>query len=175
MNLNALPWPTRHLHTSTRDGSTWGYVIYRTTYTPRSNAAFLQIVDLLNSYIKHGLYSEYSSSENNPPKDTDLALYHEIWAQHRSIIMNHPSFDGASVASIRAHFQRRMVTQEDQGHCTQYRICMVIDEESLQMSLGVSPPRECSDEKSIDPMRCVKIVTLPLEDSDVEFNGFMGG
>jgi hypothetical protein len=52
---------------------------------------------------------------------------------------------------------------------------MVIDEESLQMSLGVSPPRECSDEKSIDPMRCVKIVTLPLEDSDVEFNGFMGG
>jgi hypothetical protein len=52
---------------------------------------------------------------------------------------------------------------------------MVIDEESLQMLLDVLPPGECSDEKSIDPMRYVKVVTLPPVDSDEEFDGFLGG
>ncbi|CAG8894805.1 unnamed protein product [Penicillium egyptiacum] len=173
MNLNGLSWPTKHLHASTRNGSTWGYVIYRTTYTPYSNAAFLRLIDLLNSYMKHGLYSE-CSSENNTPMDTDLTLHHEIWAQHHSIIMNNPKFDGASIDSIRAHFQRWVDVQEYQGHCTQYRMCMVIDEESLQTLLDAPPPQEGSDEKVIDPVRHVKVVRL-LPDSEDEFDGFLGG
>ncbi|KAJ6123596.1 hypothetical protein N7471_010913 [Penicillium samsonianum] len=175
MNLNGLSWPTKHLHTSTRNGSTWGYVIYRTTYTPQSNTAFLRIIELLNSYIKHGLYSECVSSGNNTPMNTDLTSYHEIWAQHRSIIMNHPKFDGASLDSIRAHFRRLVDLQEDQGHSTQYRMCMVIDEESLQTLLDAPPPQECSDEKMIDPMRHVKVVTLLPDSDDDEFDGFLGG
>ncbi|KAK4867252.1 hypothetical protein LT330_000762 [Penicillium expansum] len=174
MNFNGLSWPTKHLHTSTRDGSTWGYVIYRTTYTPQSNVAFLRIIDLLNSYMKHGLYSECVSSGSNPQTNTELASYHEIWAQHRPIIMNHPKFDGASIDSIRAHFRRWADLQEDQGISTQYRMCMVIDEESLQTLLDAPPLQECLDEKIINPMRHVKVVPL-LSDSDDEFDGFMGG
>lgn len=43
------------------------------------------------------------------------------------------------------------------------------------MLLDVPPPGGCSNEKSIDPMRYVKIVTLPLADSEDEFVGFLGG
>lgn len=177
LTLNGLSWPTKHLHTTTRNGSTWGYVIYRTTYTPHSNAAFLRIIDLLNSYMKHGLYSECVSSGNNTRLNTDLTSYHEIWAQHRSIIMNHPKFEGASVDSIRAHFRRWVDVQEDQGLSTQYHMCMVIDEESLQTLLDAPSPQECSAEKVLDPMRHVKVIPLlPNSDDEFdEFDGFMGG
>ncbi|EKV05212.1 hypothetical protein Pdw03_8917 [Penicillium digitatum] len=177
MNLNGLSWPTKHLHTSTRNGSTWGYVIYRTTFTPHSNAAFLRIVDLLNSYMKHGLCSECVSSGNNTPTKTELTFYHELWAQHSSVIMNHPRFDRASIDSVRVHFRRWVDTQENQGLSTQYRMCMVIDEESLQTLLDTPPPQECSDEKLIDPTRHVKVVPLlPYSDDEIdELDGFMGG
>ncbi|CAG8011402.1 unnamed protein product [Penicillium nalgiovense] len=175
MNPNGLSWPTKDLHASTRNGSTWGYVIYRTTYTPHSNAAFLRIIDLLNSYMKQGLYSECVSSENSTSTDTDLTSYHEIWAQHRPIVMNHPRFDGASIDSIRANFRCWVGQREDQGYCTQYRMCMVIDEESLQTLLDAPPPQECSDENIIDPMRHVKVVTLLPDSDDDEFDSFLGG
>ncbi|KAJ5963296.1 uncharacterized protein N7479_003172 [Penicillium vulpinum] len=174
MNPNELSWPTRHLHTSTRNGSTWGYVIYLTTYTPRSKTAFLQIVDLLNSYIKDGLYSDCVSGNNTTNKD--LTSCHEIWAQHRSIIMNHPKFDGASIDSIRTHFRLWVESQEEQGLSTQYRMCMVIDEESLQTLLDAPPPQDCSDKLMIDPTRHVKVVPLHLNnDGDDGFDGFLGG
>lgn len=76
--------------------------------------------------------------------------------------------------SIRAHFRRWVDVQEDQGLSTQYHMCMVIDEESLQTLLDAPSPQECSDEKGIDPMRHVKVIPM-LPDSDDEFDGFMGG
>lgn len=38
---------------------TWGYTIYRKTYTPQSNAAFPRMVDLTTKYMKNAFYKDY--------------------------------------------------------------------------------------------------------------------
>ncbi|OOQ82952.1 hypothetical protein PEBR_36730 [Penicillium brasilianum] len=176
MSLSWLPWPTRRLHTAVQSKSTWGYVIYRTSYTPESDATFLGIVDLLNSYIKHGLYSECTSSQSNTSRHTDPTPYHEIWARHDPVIMDDPSqFDGASADAIQAHFKSWTRAQEKRGCSTAYRMCMVLDERSLRELANFPPPGEnLNGEKAMHPIQYVTVIeTQP--DSDDEFDSFMGG
>ncbi|KAJ5166921.1 uncharacterized protein N7482_005702 [Penicillium canariense] len=175
MSLSWLPWPTRRLHTAVQSETTWGYVIYRTTYTPESDTAFPRVVDLLDSYIKHGLYSECTSSQNNTSRHTDPTPYHEIWARHNSVIMNdRAKFNGASADTIQTHFKSWSRVQEKQGNSTAYRMCMVIDERSLQGLLNFPPPGEDSDEKQIHPIQYVTVIETS-SDSDDEYDSFMGG
>lgn len=176
MSLSWLPWPTRRLHTAVQSQTTWGYVIYRTIYTPESDVTFPRVVDLLNSYIKHGLYSECTSSQSNTSRQTNPAPYHEIWARHDPIIMNDASqFNGASADAIQAHFKSWSRVQEKRGCSTAYRMCMILDERSLQGLKDFPPPGDDLDgEKRMHPIQYVTVIeTQP--DSDDEYDSFMGG
>lgn len=176
MSLSWLPWPTRRLHTAVQSKTTWGYVIYRTTYTPESDTTFPRVVDLLNSHIKHGLYSECTSSQSNTSRQTNPAPYHEIWARHDPIIMDDASrFNGASADAIQAHFKSWSRAQENKGCSTDYRMCMILDERSLQGLRDFPPPGEdLDDETRMHPIQYVTVIeTQP--DSDDEYDSFMGG
>ncbi|KXG47469.1 uncharacterized protein PGRI_013390 [Penicillium griseofulvum] len=171
MNLSWLPWRTQRLHAAVRNKATWGYVIYRTTYTPESDTAFPQIINLLNTYIKQELYSEYASTPKSQLHNAEPTPYHEIWAQHLPVIMtDQTQFNEASIDSIRAHFESWVNTQEKQNHTT----CIVIDEESLQAFLDAQTPNEKSEPNmlGIHSMRYIKVITaFPEVD---EYDSFMG-
>lgn len=176
MNVSWLPWPTQRLHAAMRSKATWGYVIYRTTYTLQFNTAFSQIVDILNSHIKHELFSEYASIPKNKLFDAEPTPYHEIWSHHLPVIMSDPTrFDGASIDSIRAHFLSWVDTRQKRDHTTLYQTCIVIDEESVKAFLDAPLPKEKSesDRMRIHPIRYVKVITAsPGTD---EYDSFMGG
>ncbi|KAJ5817787.1 hypothetical protein N7447_007795 [Penicillium robsamsonii] len=169
MNLSWLPWRTQRLHAAVRSKATWGYVIYRTTYTPQSDTAFSQIVDLLNSYIKHELFSEYASTPKSKLHCAEPTAYHEIWAQHRPVIMADPAqFDEAPIDSVRAHFESWVNSREKRNHTT----CIVIDDESLRAFLDAQPTKSESDKMGINSIPYIKVLTA-LPETD-EYDSFMG-
>ncbi|KAJ5356287.1 hypothetical protein N7517_010896 [Penicillium concentricum] len=169
MNLSWLPWRTQRLHAAVRSKATWGYVIYRTTYTPQSDTAFSQIVDLLNSYIKQELFSEYDSTPKSKLHSAEPTPYHEIWAQHRPVIMADPvQFDEASIDSIRSHFESWVNSRERRNHTT----CIVIDDESLQAFLDAQPTEKWESNRGIHSIRYLKVLTAFPEID--EFDSFMG-
>jgi hypothetical protein len=89
--------------------------------------------------------------------------------------MDDPSqFDGASADTIQAHFKSWSREQEKMGCSTAYRMCMVLDERSLQGLANFPPPGELDDEKRMHPIQYVTVIeTQP--DSDDEYDSFMGG
>ncbi|KAF3398340.1 hypothetical protein F1880_005963 [Penicillium rolfsii] len=175
MSLSWLPWPTRRLYTAVQSQTTWGYVIYRTTYTPESDALFPRVVDLLNSYIEYGLFSECMSSQSKTSRQTNPGPYREIWAHHDPIIMDDPSqFDHVSADAVQAHFKSWSRAQEKRGYSTDYRMCMILDERSLQGLKDFPPPGEKLDNEKGHPIQYVTVFEMQ-PDSDDEYDSFMGG
>lgn len=178
MSVNWLPWPTQRLHAALESEATWGYMIYRTTYTSQSDTAFPRFIDLLNTCIKDQLFSEYALAQKNKSERAEPTPYLEIWARHRPIIMTDPAqFDEASIDSIRAHFESWVVLQEKRDHPTMYRTCILYDEESQQAFLDASLQEENNEsrKKEIHPIHYVKLITALSESDDDEYDGFMGG
>lgn len=57
----------------------------------------------------------------------------EDWPKHRSMIMEDPAqFQGASLDGIRTHFETWVDAQGMRDKWTKFRMCIIIDEESLQ-------------------------------------------
>jgi hypothetical protein len=87
---------------------TWGYTIYRTTYTPQSHTAFPRIVDLTTAYIKDGFYKDYRSClrYNRRADEFNRTPFDEIWAKYKPRVVEDASqFDGVSLEQVRAHFK----------------------------------------------------------------------
>lgn len=84
-------------------------------------------------------------------------------------------FNGASADAIQAHFKSWSRAQENKGCSTDYRMCMILDERSLQGLRDFPPPGEdLDDETRMHPIQYVTVIeTQP--DSDDEYDSFMGG
>lgn len=99
----SYPWLPYHLENlrywlkSTEP--TWGFTIYRTTYTPQSEAAFPAIVDLITAYVKDGLYKERKALLEGPrANEVDIAIVDEIWTKYKPrVIEDAAQFNGASI------------------------------------------------------------------------------
>ncbi|KAK5800399.1 hypothetical protein VI817_002611 [Penicillium citrinum] len=169
-----LPWPTECLHAALKNGSLpfWGFVIYRTTYTAQSDAAWPQIIELIASYMKALLYHEYNDKKKDGDEPT---VYDEIWARHQLTIMDDRQFNGASVFDIQLHFEKWVEAQGKRDESTMYRMCMVIDDESIQTLLEAPPGENRKLGRRIGgPVRFVKVVeAFPELDSLDEFQGWM--
>lgn len=77
----------------------WGYVIYRAIYTAKSDTTFPHAIRYIEACIK----SEFFREAKPRPIDDDPR---EVWAKYRSTIIEDPAqFDGASLETIRAHFE----------------------------------------------------------------------
>lgn len=131
----------------------WGYVIYRTTYSAESDTLFPDAIRYIEACIKQAFFQENKEDPTNEPN--------EIWAKHRSTIVQDPAqFNGASLEAIRAHFEAWVNAQDMRDDWTKWRMCMIIDEESLQTLKGPSVEALENErpENSDDQLRCVKVL-----------------
>lgn len=82
----------------------WGYVIYRTTYSAESDAHFSTIIRYLEACVKKEFLADSISLDGSINEDP--AIHEELWARHNFTIMEDAAqFDGASIDSVRTHFQ----------------------------------------------------------------------
>ncbi|KAL2817180.1 hypothetical protein BJX63DRAFT_386318 [Aspergillus granulosus] len=174
-----LPFPTKSLGNHLRYVATrtWGFVIYRTTYTPYSHQRFPQIVEILNSCIRSEIFTEYASYAydiHGRPIDC-RALYDLIWARHRPVIMDNPAkFNRISLEAVRSHFESWVGPEEDvdpNRQTAQTHACLVVDEEVLNVLSDVKPlPEDVSVEYLMPATWWVKSVEAypDLEDDPLE-------
>lgn len=176
MNFSWLPCLTQRHVDSKEEKATWGCVIYRTTYTPQSDVAFPQLVDILNAYMNDGSIAEYGPSEKNKLFGAEATSYHKCSPQYPPVLMDDQTrFDGASMDSIRAHCLSWVEKREKRDNITMYPTCIVVDEDALQSFLYTSPPQGDSNSDKVrnNPMRFVKVIAPPPQID--EYDGFMGG
>ncbi|CAG7991152.1 unnamed protein product [Penicillium salamii] len=147
----------------------WGFVIYRTTYSAESDTLFPDAIRFIEGCIKEEFFAEADRCTPNEPS--------EIWAKHRSTIVQDPAqFDGASLETIRAHFETWVEAQSLRDSWTKWRMCMIIDEESLQTLKDA--PIEALEDGTLDDtdkdLRYVKVLeAFPTMDKYDTFPGWM--
>lgn len=144
----------------------WGYVIYRTTYSAESNALFPDIISFIEACIKKQLVSTGADRPRNYAS--------EDWPKYRSTIMEDPAqFQGASLDGIRTHFETWVDVQGMRDKWTKFRMCIIIDEESLQ-TLKDATVAEIETENFHEPLRYVKVLeAFPNLDQYDTFPGWM--
>lgn len=170
MSSSLAPRSTHHLHEAVKSGATWGYVIYRTTYSPHSDAAFPQLIDQLTSCIQRDLFATPDLYKDSISA-TDLSSCNEIWAQYRPVIVAHQAqFDKASLTTIRSHFGSWIESLDQKSGPSLYRTCLVFDEESLQAFLNATVS---SEKSSLQAIRFVKVLKA-FEESEA-YDAFLGG
>jgi hypothetical protein len=90
--------------------------------------------------------------------------------------MEDNQYDGASVDEIRVHFEKWVDVQDMRDKNTMYRMCMVIDEESLQTLMDAPPAEERKDGLLVGgPVRFVKAVEAWPETEDDPIPGSFPG
>ncbi|KAE8396109.1 hypothetical protein BDV23DRAFT_144346 [Aspergillus alliaceus] len=170
----AYPWLPSHLrglYDFLRfQESTWGFTIYRTTYTQQSDAAFPQIIDLITSYIKYKFYREFSDLQERNPDKVDKTVFDELWACYRPRIIDDTQFNDASIDFLRSHFESWVEKRNMRDRFPSYRMFIVIDEESFQTLLDAP-----NAEESVAWQRTnhfVKVIEA-WPDNDPPFEGWM--
>lgn len=147
----------------------WGYVIYRTTYSAESETLFPVAIRYIEACIKRSFLRDHKEDPTNKPN--------EICAKYRSTIVQDPAeFNRASLEAIRAHFEAWVESQGMRDCWTKWRMCMIIDEESLQTLKGTSAEalENESPYHSDDELRCVKVLeAFPETDQYDTFPGWM--
>ncbi|KAJ5142748.1 uncharacterized protein N7515_001535 [Penicillium bovifimosum] len=170
------PDTTWELFHNLRVHPSWGYVIYRTTYSSVSDAHFSTVFNYLEACIRKSFFAEaaeYASTGGDP------AIYQGIWAQHSlTVIEDAMQLDGVSIDSIRARFEEWVDVQGQRDKFNKYRMCIVIDEECLQTLLGTSAEALDQETQYVrdKTVRYVKVVEAwPIidEGDEDEFLGWM--
>ncbi|CAI7629767.1 unnamed protein product [Penicillium manginii] len=161
MAFDWLSVSTQLLHYPEEQKKGWGYVLY----------LFPKMIDVINTHLKLGLYSECASKLAKFPPNKSSTPFADIWAQYDPVIIDDAtSFEGASKKLIRSHYQSWIAEQDYGSHGVRLRVCLVIDEESLLAFQNMSSR---GDEEELDPTRFLKILNaLPEHDN---FDSFMGG
>ncbi|KAJ6142760.1 hypothetical protein N7471_002213 [Penicillium samsonianum] len=172
-----LPDHFRHLYqwlNSTEP--TWGYTIYRTTYTPQSHASFPRMVDLTTAYIKKGYYDTYESCLRYEPNAAEFERtpFDEMWAKYKPRVIEDASqFDGASIDQVRAHFKAWATKRNKLDRFPSYRMFIVIDEESFRTLQNAPLPDDLPKTLEDRQRHYVKVIEALEEDSEPPFPGWM--
>ncbi|KAJ5396796.1 hypothetical protein N7509_004909 [Penicillium cosmopolitanum] len=147
--------------------SDWGYVIYRTTYTVESDTAFPRAIRYIEACLKSEFFDEVTP--NLRPRDDDPV---QIWSRYKStIIEDRAQFAGASIKTVRNHFETWVDAQEARDSFNKFRMCIIIDEESLQTLKDGSVEDVENDD---DELRMVKVLeAFPIVNSPDRFPGWM--
>ncbi|KAJ5127412.1 hypothetical protein N7448_008191 [Penicillium atrosanguineum] len=145
----------------------WGYVIYRTTYTTESDTAFPHAIRYIEACLKGEFFTEVTQQPRY--RNNDVPAY--VWSKYQSTIIEDPTqFDGASLEMVRAHFEAWVNGQGKRDNFNKYRVCLIIDEESLQ-TLKDAPVENAEND---DELRFVKALeAFPIVDSLDTFPGWM--
>jgi hypothetical protein len=161
-----------------RRQESWGWVVYRTTY--KSDSAFCRAINIINSWIKREVYKDlrYSGVQDPDPTPND-----ELWACHRLTIMEDSQiFNGATIEDVRSYFESWVEGQGQRDKWNKYRVCMVINEEIIQLLNEVPSAEEhvemhglyCMKEIKEWYVKVVEAFPDPDETEDVEeYKGWM--
>lgn len=110
----------------------WGFIIYRTTYTPESEkqwpVAMEKLTRVMNQWID-GDFNNPDDPNRNYPRPEQL-----VKESHKDVIISDSSrWDGASVEQVRSHYVEhlREMKQEGCGEQPRFVVCLMIDERSL--------------------------------------------
>jgi hypothetical protein len=115
---------------------TWGWVVYRTTY--KSDAKFQRAIDIISSWIKWTVYRDLYDTFGVPTADP--TPNNQLWARHYlTIVEDLTVLDGASVDAVRSHFESWVEQRNMRDRWNKYRVCMVIDDEILELLLNNVP------------------------------------
>ncbi|KAJ5613708.1 hypothetical protein N7528_007362 [Penicillium herquei] len=107
----------------------WGFIIYRTTYTPESEKLWPLVMERLANGLINGIDCE---AERYPNDTRPEQLVKE---SHKDVVISDASrWDGASIEEVREHFlgYLRKMNQERSSEEARFASCLVIDERSLQ-------------------------------------------
>lgn len=145
-----------------QDGYTWGYRIYRTSYT--SDANFQEAMDVLREYMHYECYIDYTSrlealEKKGLSRDTvDERPNQQLWSRLKNeIVQDREQLEGASPGKIRTIAQNWTHSLGNKVHTSpRYRLCLMIDDDAIETLLrhpmpAVRPP-------NISLARAVKVI-----------------
>ncbi|RMJ21343.1 hypothetical protein PHISP_07783 [Aspergillus sp. HF37] len=121
----------------------WGYVIYRTVYTPESDTHWSAALAKFNRYIHY----EIDAERRHGSEETDLYPERLVNDMYRNVVFSDKDrFDGASIEQIREHFNQWKESHEFEagvtysGSLTRYNVCLIVDEKALSSLVGSVEP-----------------------------------
>jgi hypothetical protein len=127
----------RLAHKGERSKVPWGFVIYRTTYTPFSDTHFAEIVQLLTGLAKYSVRKWKYLNPNDPAK---LSAKTALQETYEPIIMyNKSEFDGMTLDAIRVQHQASIEQPVGERPITNEWCCLLVDEEVVQTLAGADP------------------------------------
>lgn len=132
-----------------RGDFTWGFRIYRTTYTkPNSDADFAKAIEVLNAYMRDECFSypegKDDSDEEDKPRNDDKASQ-QLWQRLRNdIVQDRELLEGASQTPAKITKLAQDWVHSHLGakvyHSPRNRYFIVVDDEVIQHLLRLPMP-----------------------------------
>ncbi|KAJ5317721.1 hypothetical protein N7508_002229 [Penicillium antarcticum] len=111
----------------------WGFIIYRTVYTPESEELWPIVMERMAHQLKRGIRGELDHPRELDGDETRPEQL--IEESHKDVIISDPNrWGSASIEQIRGHFAKylRKIKHEDCSEKSRFASCLVIDERSLK-------------------------------------------
>ncbi|KAL4966225.1 uncharacterized protein BDV14DRAFT_171279 [Aspergillus stella-maris] len=110
---------------------TWGFRIYRTTYSPLSDREFPLALETLHRNIKSAAFKDITAMPRAGfPRPQEL-----LSSQYQPTVLDDCNrFNGLSLSVVREDFESWIETQDeiDDFRTSQHAICLVIDDDVIQ-------------------------------------------
>lgn len=152
-----------HVSGGHRRPYTWGFTIYRTVYTPESDAMFPKVLDRIREYVERIVYADIKMWRKKHPCEDPLdpTPNDELMKRYQNDVIEDPALDGADMDLIGSQFDKWVTDHMDterRGQCnTRFQACLVIDEQVLE-DISRIPDDPFNYEKT-KWYRCVKVVS----------------
>jgi hypothetical protein len=121
--------------------SPWGWVIYRTVYTPESDILWPRAINNINTYLAHNLQETLSWTNEGKNHAANMAKLENFWMSDISL------FDQATIEALRVHFASWLQTQdtedeEGEKNLPHVRFCtfLVVDQCTLHIIANAPDP-----------------------------------
>jgi hypothetical protein len=121
--------------------SIWGWVIYRTVYTPESEILWPRVINTINAYLAHNLRETLSWTNGEKNHAANMAKLENFWMSDTSL------FNQATIEDLRIHFTSWLQTQDTEDeegdkNLPHVRFCtfLVIDQCTLYTIANVPDP-----------------------------------
>lgn len=117
---------------------TWGFTIFRTVYTPQSDAQFSLFLAKLDAYVKSSIDYElrpslFSALSTELPFDS--SPNEEMKRRYANDVIEDHNLDGASIDEVRSAFTKWLkdnrVDLELPDPYARHRVCIMVDEAVL--------------------------------------------
>ncbi|OBT96666.1 hypothetical protein VE01_04211 [Pseudogymnoascus verrucosus] len=129
---------------------TWGFTIFRTVYTPQSDAQFPLFLAKVDAYVESSI--DYELSPRNfgvpsPEPPFDSGPNEEMKRRYANDVIESPGLDGASIDDVRAAFTKWLkdngVDLEFHQLYARHRVCIMVDEAVLNsVAAGPEDPNQ---------------------------------